>query len=298
MMDKCAVDKLIEERFESLPAKLQEAARYVIDHPTAVALKSMRMLAADIGAPASTMNRLAQSLGFEGWGPFREVYRKWLSEEGGGFAERATKMQKKRAADKTENLIREIVEADQMNLGRMLEPQVLKELKGAREVLLNAERIFVGGMRSLFPAAYYFNYACNMFMQNLTLLSGIAGVFADDLRHAGPKDVLVVFTYEPYARDIMTAVEYAREKGVTVVAITDSIVSPVAKHATVTLVLPNSTPSFFPSVVPALAAAQVLAAFLLADGGKAGLAEIEKSEDQLRRFAVYMRDRIYLQDKS
>lgn len=298
MMDKCAVDKLIEERFDSLPAKLQLAARHVIDHPTAVALKSMRTLAADVGVPASTMNRLAQSLGFEAYGPFREVFRRWLSEEGGGFTERATQMQKKRAADKTENLIREIVQADQANLGRMLEPQVLKELKAAREALLAADRIYVAGMRSLFPAAYYFNYACNMFMHKLTLLSGIAGVFADDLRHAGPTDVLLVFTYEPYARDIMSAVEYAREKDVTVVAITDSVVSPVAKHAKVSLVLPNSTPSFFPSVVPALAAAQVLVASLLAEGGKAGLTEIEKSEDQLRRFSVYMRDRIYLQDKS
>lgn len=297
-MDKAAVDKLIEERFESLPAKLQEAARHVVDHPTDVALKSMRMMATEIGVPASTMNRLAQSLGFPGYGPFREVYRKWLSEEGGGFAERATQMQKKRAADKSENLVREIIEADQANLSRMLEPQVLQELITARTALLAANRIFVAGLRSLFPAAYYFNYACNMFMQNLTLLNGVAGVFADDLRHAGPNDVLVVFSYEPYARDIMTAVEYARDKGVAVVAITDSLVSPVARLAKASLVLPNSTPSFFPSVVPALAAAQVLVASLLAESGKTGLLEIEKSEEQLRRFSVYMRDRIYLQEKN
>lgn len=296
-MDKCAVDKLIEERFESLPGKLQQAARHVIDHPTDVALKSMRILASESGVPASTMNRLAQALGFAGYAPFREIYRKWLSEEGGGFAERASRMQKKRAADKTENLLREIIEADQANLSRMLEPQLQQDLKSARELLLQANRIFVAGLRSLFPAAYYFNYACNMFMRNMTLLSGVAGVFADDLRHAGSGDVLVVFSYEPYARDIMTAVEYAREKGVSVVAITDSQVSPVARYAKVSLVLPNSTPSFFPSVVPALAAAQVMVAFLLAEGGKGGLQELEKSEAQLRRFSVYLRDRIYLQEK-
>lgn len=296
-MDKPAVDKLIEERYESLPSKLQLAARHVIDHPTAIALKSMRAVAAEAGVPASTMNRLARHLGFDGYGPFRDIYRKWLSGEGGGFAARATQMQRRRAGDKAESLIREIVDADLANLGRLAEPQAMQELKAARDVLLAADRIFVAGLRSLFPAAYYFNYACNMFMHNLTLLSGVAGVFADDLRHAGPNDALVVFSYDPYAREIMAAVEYAQEKGVAIVAVTDSFVAPVTRHARAALVLPNTTPSFFPSVVPALSAAQVLVALLLAEGGKTGLQEIEKSEDQLRRFQVYMRDRIYLQDK-
>lgn len=290
-MDKRAVEKLIEERYESLPLKLQQAARHAIDHPTAIALKSMRTVAAEAGVPASTMNRLAGQLGFEGYGPFRDIYRKWLSGEGGGFAARATQMQKRRPGDKAESLVREIVDADLANLGRLAEPDVLKELKAARDILLAAERVFVAGLRSLFPAAYYFSYASNMFLQKVTLLNGVGGVFADDLRHAGRRDALVVFSYDPYARDIMSAVDYAHEKGADIVAVTDSIVSPVTKHAKAAIVLPNHTPSFFPSVIPAMTAAQALVALLLAEGGKAGLQEIEKSEDQLRRFQVYLRDK-------
>lgn len=289
-MDKRALDKLIEERYESLPFKLRQAARHAIDHPTAIALKSMRTVAVEAGIPASTMNRLARHLGFEGYGPFRDIYRKWLSGEGGGFAERATQMQKRRDGDKVESLVREIVDADLANLRRLAEPDVLTELKAACDVLLRAERVFVAGLRSLFPAAYYFSYACNMFMHKLTLLSGVAGVFADDLRHAGAADALVVFSYDPYARDIMAAVDYAHGKGVSIVSVTDSLVSPVAKHAEAAIVLPNTTPSFFPSVVPAMSSAQVLVSLLLAEGGKAGLQEIEKSEDQLRRFQVYQHD--------
>lgn len=290
-MDKREVDKLIEETYERLPFKLRQAARHAIDHPTAIALKSMRAVAIEAGVPASTMNRLARHLGFEGYGPFRDIYRKWLSGEGGGFAARATQMQKRRAGDKAESLVREIVDADLANLARLADPGVLKQLKSASEVLLAADRVFVAGLRSLFPAAYYFSYACNMFMQKLTLLSGVAGVFADDLRHAGATDALVVFSYEPYASDIMAAVDYAHEKGASIVAVTDSMVSPVARHARAAIVLPATTPSFFPSVVPAMSAAQVLVALLLAEGGKAGLQEIEKSEGQLRRFQVYQHER-------
>jgi len=46
----------------------------------------------------------------------------------------------------------------------------------------------------------------------------------------------------------------------------------------------------FPSVVPALSVAQTLVALLVARGGRASLQEIEESEAQLGKFAVYLKD--------
>ncbi|MCJ9712309.1 MurR/RpiR family transcriptional regulator, partial [Bordetella hinzii] len=56
------------------------------------------------------------------------------------------------------------------------------------------------------------------------------------------------------------------------------------------ILVSNATPSLFPSVVPALAVAQTLVALLVASGGRANLREIEKSEAQLKEFAVYLKD--------
>src|SRR5690554_1220412 len=103
-MDKRAVDKLIEEQYQGLPPKLQRAARFAIDNPRAIALNSMRAVAAEAGLPASAMNRLARHLGFDGYDPLRAIYREWLSQGRGVFAERATALQQRGAADKTESL--------------------------------------------------------------------------------------------------------------------------------------------------------------------------------------------------
>lgn len=290
-MDKRAVDKLIEENYQSLPLKLQQAARYAVDNPKAIALNSMRTVAAAAGLPASAMNRLARHLGFEGYEPLRAVYRRWLSQGGGGFAERATALQQRGAADKTDSLVHEIVQADRANLERISDAATLAALKAARDLLVGTRHIFVAGQRSLFPAAFYFNYACNMFMHNTSLLTGVAGVFADDLRHARKDDALVVFSYEPYAREVVSASEFAREQGLHIVAITDSIVSPVASQAAAVILVSNTTPSFFPSVVPAMSIAQTLVALLIASGGVGSLKEIENSEEQLRDFAVYFQDK-------
>ncbi|AWB34771.1 MurR/RpiR family transcriptional regulator [Orrella marina] len=289
-MDKRAVDKLIKETYPELPPKLQQAARYVIDHPKAVALNSMRAVALDAGLPSSAMNRFAVQLGFDGYEPLRDVYRRWLAQGPGMFTERASALQQHDIQASASGLIQEIVEADCNNLAGIREPATTQSLNAACDLLVIARHVYVAGLRSLFPAAYYFNYACNMFRDNTRLLSGVAGVFADDLRHAKAGDTLIVFSYHPYAKDAISAVKFAREHGLKIIAVTDSAVSPVARHATVTILVSTTTPSIFPSVVPALSIAQTLVAMLIARAGRQSLKEIEKSEAQLQEFAVYAKD--------
>ncbi|PLC53254.1 transcriptional regulator [Pollutimonas nitritireducens] len=288
-MDKRTVDKLIEEHYSSLPPTLQRAARFAIDNPKSIALNSMRAVAAEAGLQPSAMHRLARQLGFDGYEALRSVYRDWLAQGAGTFAQRATVLQQRGTRDKAESLVQELVHSDCGNLQSMLEPTTLDAIRSACDVLASAPHIYVAGLRSLFPAAFYFNYACSMFQHNTTLLSGIAGTFADDLRRAGPDDALLVFSYEPYARDAVSALRFARERGLRIVSITDSVLSPIAAQATALIVAANATPSLFPSVVPALSIAQTLVALLVARGGRASLQEIEKSEAQLREFAVYLK---------
>ncbi|MFC4277001.1 MurR/RpiR family transcriptional regulator [Achromobacter aloeverae] len=286
-MDKRGVDELIARHFAGLPPMLQRAARYAVDNPKEIALNSMRAVAGSAGVQASAMHRLARQLGFDGYDAMRDVYRTWLAQGHATFADRASALQRG-AGGNDAALIGELLQADARNLDRMNDPDILRALLTARDVLAKARHIYIVGLRSLFPAAFYLNYACGMFRQDTTLLAGMGGIFADELRGARKDDALVVFSYEPYARDTVAAVEYAREKGVRIVSVTDSAVSPVAVKATALIVVENATKSLFPSVVPALSVAQTLAALLVAHGGAASVREVRQSEAQLRQFSVYV----------
>src|SRR5690606_8714783 len=198
-----------------------------------------------------------------------------------------TALQQRGREDATEGLAKELLVADSQNLDHLLKPEALDAIKEARDTLAQARHIYIAGLRSLFPAAFYFNYACAMFMENTTLLTGIGGAFADGLRRARPKDTLLVFSYQPYARDTISAVAFAHKQGLNIVTVTDSVLSPIARQAKTLIVVSNTTPSLFPSVVPALSVAQTLVAMLVAKGGAASLKEIERSEAQLNQFSVY-----------
>lgn len=291
-MDKRKIDKLIEENFDSLPRVLQQAARFAIANPTDLALDSMRTVAKKAGVQPASMVRFVQKLGFDTYESFREPFKVWLAEHNASpLIGRASALRKGPHGDANAQLLNELYDTETKNLADTLGPERYDDIARALAHLQKARRIFVLGLRSLFSAAYYFNYVCGMFLDNVTLVSSTGGTFADDLRRIDERDVLLAFSYHPYTQDALRAIEFGAKQGAVVVVITDSQVAPAAPHSSVLLIAPNATPSLLPSVIPALAMAQTLAALLLANSDEDSLKEIAKSEGQLRHFNVYLPDR-------
>jgi DNA-binding MurR/RpiR family transcriptional regulator len=73
-----------------------------------------------------------------------------------------------------------------------------------------------------------------------------------------PKDLLIAVSYQPYADETVAAVEAAAGRGAAVLSISDSLVSPIAKPATVTLQVRESEIRSFRSLSASLCLAQAL----------------------------------------
>jgi DNA-binding MurR/RpiR family transcriptional regulator len=288
-MTKDEVEKLISERYQSMPPKLKVAARYVLDAPKDVAIQSMRSMAANAKVQPVVMLRLARELGFEGYDSFRSLYVRWLSSNERTFVARARSMRKRSANEGQEKLFADMYDKELGDLDQILGSTNATAFEAAKKTLLAARRLYVLGLRSLFPAAYYLDYACRLFSDKSVLITGIGGTMGDEMRRANEKDALVVFSFEPYSRLAIDTVRYATERKVKVIAITDSAVSPVAESASVLLLVPNSGVSLSPWILPAMAVAHALASLMVAAGGAATLGEIAKTEAQLERIRAYTR---------
>ncbi|MBF8781251.1 MurR/RpiR family transcriptional regulator [Pseudomonas fulva] len=289
-MDKQQIQKLIEKEFDSLPRVLQQAARFVVSNPTDVALDSMRGVARKAGVQPAAMLRLARQLRFENYEVFREHFRSWLADRDSPLTDRAKALRRGPHGDSNAELVSLWLEAESRNLSQTLGAERHASIAQALLLLQGAERIYVMGLRSLFSAAFYFNYTCSMFMGNVTMLTSIGGTFADELRRINDRDVLLVFSYHPYTQDSLRAMTFATQRGAKIITVTDSPVAPTAPIASCVLLAPNTTPSLLPSVLPALAISQTLAALLVANSADASMQEIANSEAQLRHFNVYLKD--------
>src|SRR5206468_11180570 len=150
-------------------------------------------------------------------------------------------------------------------------------LEAAVGAIAVARRVGFLGVRASFGVAFQFRYAYNLLARNGVLFDGVGGTLHDQVDALVPGDTLVAISQTPYSRPTVEAVIAATRRGVSVVALTDSTLSPLARHATHFLLFRADSISFFPSMIAPLALVEPLLAWLAAKGGKTVLNAWPKS---------------------
>jgi len=278
----------IVEAFDLLPPQLQTAARYMLDRPDDVALLSMREQARRAGVPPATMTRLAKRLGLDGYDSVRELYAGAVRAGTLGFAGKAGVQVEAQALHGERALAAEMATALSRQIAALAEPAALDRLADAATRLHEARRVYCLGLRSCHAAAWHFHYMLSLLGDKTVMLDDAGGTGLDAIRDAGKADALLVASVEPYARATIEAARYAADRDVPVVALTDSEVSPLAQIATNTILVATTSPSFFHTMTPLLAVAEVLAALVAGRGGAKALAALEHTEAQLTAFGVHL----------
>ncbi|WP_295806558.1 MurR/RpiR family transcriptional regulator [uncultured Nitratireductor sp.] len=278
--------ELLIERFETMPRQLQMASRYVLDHPDDVALISMREQANRAGVSHSTMMRLARTLGLKSYEDIRALYARELRNphaeadfttpigiegvEQGVFS---------RVGSMSDTLAAQVA-----SLGEYISA---KQLLAAGDTLAGARRLFCLGVEAEHAAAHYFAHALSLLGEDVALLDSGGGTGVGPLRHAGEGDAILVIGLEPYARVTVEVARKAVDLGVTLVAVTDSPVSPLARAAHQSLIVTARSQSGFCSVVPAIAAVELLAGLIADQRGIDVEGALSRAKKELAAFEVY-----------
>ncbi len=286
-MDSAPLTTTIIEAFNSLPAQLKLAARYVLDHPHDVALLSMREQARRANVTPATMTRLAQQLGLEGYDALKAAYAEAVRDGGIGFTRRAGVQVENQKLKGDEALAADMLGAGAHQFAQMANPDTIARLAAAARDLGAAGRIYCLGMRSSHAVAWHFSYILSLFSESGVLLDGTGGTSVDRIRHATPKDALVAISVAPYTRATLEIAEYAAARRVPLIAVTDSEVSPLAQIARHKLIVPVESPSFFHTMAPAFALAEMLAVLIAGRGGEAALEALRKADAQMIDFNTH-----------
>ena len=278
----------LKSGFDGLSPQLREAARWVIDHPTDVALLSTREQARRAGVTPATMTRLAQRLGLPGYESVRKLYADAVRQRPDSYRGRAEELLVRRDTEGDAGLVQDIFASLTQHLQGLSSPHAVERFTAAADRIAAADRVFCLGLRSGFAVAYIFHYVRSLFGTNSVLVDGAGASGVDVLRAIGPNDVLLAISVKPYVRHAIEAAKFAKSRGTRVVALTDSELSPLAACADETIFVRTETPSFFHTMAPAFAAVECLAALVAARRGGETLAALEQSERQLAAFGTYL----------
>lgn len=266
----------------------KRVADYILANPEDVALSSMREIAGRLELDPSNFVRFAKFLSFDGYPELRDIFQQDLKSSRTEYTLRAQKIQNQEGLVGIPDLLQELNTASSANLMLVYEQNSSGILLEASENLLKAKRVFILGLRSCFPAAFSLHYQCKLIREDVILSDGHGGTFADDIRGIGRQDVFVAIGMHPYTRDTIIASEYAASNGATIIALTDSVLSPLAKNADALLTFSHKGPNIPGTIVPVMALVEALTAVMIASGGQKALDAIRKSEEQLHEFSAYL----------
>jgi len=287
MLMQQIIDRL-SHTYPSLSPQMQRAASTILDDPGAVAVDSMRSLAARAKVSPPTMLRLAQKIGFPSYDAFRDVFKKSVAR--GGYGDRADALRDIIGEGGISGLMSKTATAAIAGIERLSEPRYWREIERAAEMIVAARKTYVVASGASFGQAVSFQYVCQMALPSMELANRIGTRAVDGLALAGPEDLLIAIATHPYATQTVESALFAHNKGVPVVTVTDRRTSPIAAIAAAAIFIDTDSPHYFPSMVCLDATLEVLSAAVAVTVGPDAVRSISEYEKTLRSSGYYWED--------
>lgn len=262
----------IEQAYPELPQQLQRIARYALDQPNELALGTVAAVAEAAKVQPSSLIRFANALDFRGFSEMQQVFRGHLVERSSSYRERIDRQRRQgQPAAKGAGLLSQFVSEAVSELGHLEEGVRAADLTAAVKLICGASRVHVLAQRRAFPVACYLAYALSQLDLRAHLLDGVGGMLDESLRNLDRGDVLIATSFHSYSQEVIDAAAMVHGRGVRVIAITDSALSPLKPSATVCFELGLASDRPFRSLVAPLCLSQALvvgAGHQLAEAGK------------------------------
>ena len=247
----------IAAAYPRLSPQLQRLSRFALEKPHDLALGTVAAVAQANEVQPSSMIRFANALGFDGFSQMQQVFQSHLVERSAPYRERIRQMRRGGQGGDAGVLPQFVGEA----IGELqqLEEHVdSARLAAAAKILASAPQIHVLAQRRAFPVACYLAYALNQLELQAHLLDGLGGMLGEFAHTIRAGDALLVASFRNYTPAVVETALAGRARGVSVIAITDSALSPLKPAADVCFELGDDSTRPFRSLVAPLCLAQAL----------------------------------------
>lgn len=282
-MDYDSFRKRLIATIPTLSRRVEDGARYILDHPDDVVALSMRELSKLARVSPATLTRLTEAVGLSGWAELKALHMDHFRRVPPAYAERAASLISR---DDQAGLIDACFSAARLNLEHTQGANAAAEFATAAEILTSAKRVCVSAFLSCRGPGHTFAYIARMLRENVVMLGEGSSLVAD-MQSLGPEDAVISINFRPYGREMNQVAEAVRQSGARLVCLTDSRATPLTPLAQSVLIFSPDSPSFFPSLTAATAAVEALLAAMLAEMGETARQRIGEIERRLYASGTY-----------
>ena len=240
---------IIEDRMDDFSKGQKRIARYILENYDKAAFITASKMGQLAEVSESTVVRFAYELGYDGYPGMQRSLQEMIRS-------RLTSTQRIKAAGDIyagQDVLRAVLHSDLEKIQDVMNRADRAEFENVVDRLMNARHIYVLGVRSSFFVAGYLNFYLHLLAENVTLVqTNAAGEIFEQMLRIGPGDVLIAISFPRYSQVTINTVKFAKDRGASIIAITDNEGSPAYQMADASLLAPSEMISFVDSMVAPL----------------------------------------------
>jgi DNA-binding MurR/RpiR family transcriptional regulator len=252
----------ITDEYDALPRQLKRIASYISQQSDRIMVDRISDIARECEVHPSAIVRFSQRFGFSGFSEMQALFRSAYTHKASpvqNYQQRirsmiANQSQQASAGD----LARECIDATRSGierLGRELDDAAFEK---AVDLIVNADNIYVVGVRRSFAVADYLVYNLQHTQKRIHLVSGLGGSYREQMRSVRANDLVIAISFVPYAKETQHCLRFARQQQANALILTDSHLSPLAKLADSVLLVNEGSALAFRSLSATLCLCQAL----------------------------------------
>ena len=241
---------VLQEKEPTFSKGQKRIAAYILENYDKAAFMTAAKLGQTVKISESTVVRFAAELGYDGYPAMQKALQEMIRSK--LTSVQRIEVSNDRLGD--QDVLAKVVQADIEKLRMTLEEMSHEEFSKAVDAIVNARRIYILGVRSSAALSDFLTFYFNLIFDNIRQVkTTLASEMFEQMLRVGPEDVVIGISFPRYSTRTVRAMEFARDQGATVVALTDSELSPLCENSNLRLLAKSDMASFVDSLVAPLA---------------------------------------------
>lgn len=289
MEKKYDVLSKISERYSKMSKSHKAIANFILEHYDQAVFMTAAKLGETLGISESTVVRFASGIGYEGYPEFQKSLEDCVK----GKLSNIQKMDAKYGRSTQSEVLASVITADIEKLQHTIEHLDPAAFELAVSTILEAENIYVMGLRSNEPLAEFLHFYLNMIRGGVILLktTSVTETFEQMMR-INEKDCFIGISFPRYSMRTLKAMEFANDRNAKVIAVTDSTHSPMSLYSSCNLLARSDMVSIVDSLVAPLSVINALVVALCLKCPQDVRRNLEMLEETWNNYQVYLNDEI------
>ncbi|HYE11867.1 MAG TPA: MurR/RpiR family transcriptional regulator [Patescibacteria group bacterium] len=261
MSENIDLIRLIQSKFHNLSKGQKIIAQYIMSNYDKAAFMTAAKLGEKVGVSESTVVRFANAIGFIGYPQLQKQLQEMVKTK----LTTVQRIEMSSDYSNEESVLKNVLKADIENIRATLDEINYAVFENVVKGITESRSVYIVGLRSSTALAEFLGFYLNLIMDKVHVVTYTIGDIFEQLLRVNENDLVIGMGFPRYSSRTVNALEYCKSRGAKVVAITDSLLSPLASNADYTLIAKSNMESFVDSIVAPLS---VLNALIIAVGIK------------------------------